>query len=155
MLILKKFDGTSPIGNPIIAETATELTDLKIDTVIAGGYVFYNIIEAPRNSDILKEYVEGDPLNLGNNTWSTNWVLQNKVFTNNELENTQATILADKWNALRAQRDYQISRTDWYSNSDVTMPTNIATYRQALRDITEGLTNPDDVVWPVDQLNLP
>jgi hypothetical protein len=41
---------------------------------------------------------------------------------------------------LRAKRNVLLSDTDFYANSDVTMSDTMRTYRQALRDITNGLT---------------
>ena len=38
-----------------------------------------------------------------------------------------------------------LAKTDWYANSDVTMSDAIKTYRQELRDITEGLTTAEEV----------
>tara|TARA_Y100000114_G_scaffold150023_1_gene164969 strand:+ start:1860 stop:2198 length:339 start_codon:yes stop_codon:yes gene_type:complete len=43
-------------------------------------------------------------------------------------------------NDLRMQRTRLLQETDWYALSDVTMADNMKTYRQALRDITNGLT---------------
>jgi len=41
---------------------------------------------------------------------------------------------------LRFERNKLLSDTDFYANSDVTMSDAIRTYRQELRDITNGLT---------------
>ena len=52
---------------------------------------------------------------------------------------------------LRNKRNQLLAKTDWMSNSDVTMSTKWATYRQSLRDITKGLTTVADieaVTWP-------
>jgi len=45
---------------------------------------------------------------------------------------------------LRAQRNQRLTETDWTANSDVTMSTEMATYRQALRDLpsTVDINNP-------------
>ena len=40
---------------------------------------------------------------------------------------------------LRAERNRLLAETDFYGNSDVTMSSDMTTYRQALRDITNGL----------------
>jgi hypothetical protein len=40
---------------------------------------------------------------------------------------------------LRYQRNKLLVETDWMANSDVTMSSEMTTYRQALRDITNGL----------------
>jgi len=40
---------------------------------------------------------------------------------------------------LREERDILLKETDYFALSDVTMSSDMATYRQALRDITSGL----------------
>ena len=40
---------------------------------------------------------------------------------------------------LRQIRNKRLAETDWTSNSDVTMSSDMKTYRQALRDLTNGL----------------
>ena len=52
---------------------------------------------------------------------------------------------------LREKRNMLLRETDWTANSDVTMSSEMTTYRQALRDITNGLTTVEQVnavVWP-------
>ena len=44
-------------------------------------------------------------------------------------------------NALRATRNFLIQESDWMAGSDVTMSDAWKTYRQALRDITETITD--------------
>lgn len=50
--------------------------------------------------------------------------------------------------SLREVRDRLISETDWWASSDLTMTAEQATYRQALRDITESYSSLTTVVWP-------
>lgn len=51
---------------------------------------------------------------------------------------------------LRAERNAKLAETDWTQSRDVTLTNDVdwATYRQALRDITDTYTSLDDVVWP-------
>lgn len=49
---------------------------------------------------------------------------------------------------LRSERNLRLRATDFYGNSDVTMSTEMETYRQALRDITDTYSDVDTVVWP-------
>ena len=52
---------------------------------------------------------------------------------------------------LRKVRNQLLAETDFYSLSDVTMSDDMKTYRQKLRDITNGLTTVDEVnavSWP-------
>ena len=40
---------------------------------------------------------------------------------------------------LRKKRNNLLNQTDWYAYSDVTMSSDMTTYRQALRDLPNGL----------------
>ena len=53
-----------------------------------------------------------------------------------------------KWNDIREKRNKLLAETDFYALSDVTMTTEMSTYRQQLRDLPSSTSNPDDVVWP-------
>jgi len=46
---------------------------------------------------------------------------------------------------LRDKRNHLIAKTDWTANSDVTMSDAMRTYRQQLRDATEGLDTVEKV----------
>ena len=46
---------------------------------------------------------------------------------------------------LRAKRNKLLANTDYLALSDNTMTEEVRTYRQALRDITEGLTTKEQV----------
>ena len=46
---------------------------------------------------------------------------------------------------LRTKRNRLIAETDFYALSDVTMSSEMETYRQELRDITNGLTTVEEV----------
>ena len=54
-------------------------------------------------------------------------------------------------NELRQKRNNLLAETDWMANSDVIMSAEMTTYRQELRDLTNGLTTVeqvDAVTWP-------
>ena len=55
----------------------------------------------------------------------------------------QAAEPAEKETGIRTDRDRRIALTDWTGMSDVTMTADMATYRQALRDITSHANFPD------------
>lgn len=61
-------------------------------------------------------------------------------------------ILAAQWAQVRLQRDQMLASTDWAVTKAVEtgtpMPEGLATYRQALRDITLQ-ADPFDLTWPV------
>ena len=52
---------------------------------------------------------------------------------------------------LREKRNRRLAETDWMANSDVTISNDWKTYRQQLRDLTNGLTTVEQVeavTWP-------
>ena len=52
---------------------------------------------------------------------------------------------------LREQRNFKLKETDFYALSDVTMSAEMTTYRQALRDITNGVDTVEkvnNITWP-------
>lgn len=56
---------------------------------------------------------------------------------------------------LRTERNSKLAETDYLANSDVTMSDAMRTYRQQLRDITNGLTTVEEVnavVFPTKPL---
>ena len=63
----------------------------------------------------------------------------------------QATLDARVAESNRNKRDSLLAETDWMALSDVTMSTEMTTYRQALRDITNHANWPNlqDADWPV------
>jgi hypothetical protein len=62
----------------------------------------------------------------------------------------QARLDADAAASVRSARDAKLAVTDWTGMSDVTMSAEMATYRQALRDITthDNFPNLADEDWP-------
>jgi hypothetical protein len=52
---------------------------------------------------------------------------------------------------LRQIRNNLLAKTDWMANSDITMSDDWKTYRQALRDLTNGL----DTVEKVEAVEFP
>jgi len=59
-----------------------------------------------------------------------------------------ARLLADKWTAVRRDRDRKLAETDYLALSDSTLASDMKTYRQALRDVPEDNADPDDITWP-------
>jgi len=72
-----------------------------------------------------------------------------------DLTNEEKQKLINEWNAYESQSDTRklaqikqirlekLIETDYLANSDVTMPDNIKTWRQSLRDIPANHTNED------------
>ena len=59
-----------------------------------------------------------------------------------------ARLLADKWTAVRRDRDRRIADTDYLALSDSTLASDMKTYRQALRDVPEDNADVDNINWP-------
>jgi hypothetical protein len=53
------------------------------------------------------------------------------------------------WNELRQERNRLIAETDYLALSDSTLSAEMATYRQALRDLPANTTDPANPDWPV------
>ena len=62
----------------------------------------------------------------------------------------QATLDANTATTNRATRDAKLAETDFYALSDVTMSSEMTTYRQALRDLPDhsNWPNLEDADWP-------
>jgi len=83
-----------------------------------------------------KKYVDGVLVNL---------TTEEENFRNQEIEEHNSGALDRSLNILREKRKPLLEATDFYANSDVTMSSEMTTYRQALRDITNGLDTVEKV----------
>jgi hypothetical protein len=56
------------------------------------------------------------------------------------------------WNDVRTKRDSLLLASDWSQLLDAPLSLSErnewSEYRQALRDIPQGFSNPDDIIWP-------
>lgn len=61
-------------------------------------------------------------------------------------------IINDAWDYIRKVRDRLIQVTDFTQMSDASIAEDkrleFAAYRQALRDLPQNFSNPNDVIWP-------
>lgn len=75
--------------------------------------------------------------------------LKDMGFSDDEISQVMS---AYKWIEIREKRDVLITETDWTQTGDAPISdekkAEFAAYRQALRDIPQTYSNPDDVVWP-------
>ena len=60
----------------------------------------------------------------------------------------QTKVDADAAKAIRLTRNNLLSSSDWRGLSDITMSSDWATYRQALRDVPSQSGFPHDITWP-------
>ncbi len=78
--------------------------------------------------------------------------------TSEELESIKSTESSSdkKLREIRFQRNLKLSETDYFANSDVTMPDYIKTWRQSLRDIpaNNDSSKYDDLLKRDDNGNL-
>lgn len=51
---------------------------------------------------------------------------------------------------VRAERNKKLAATDWRASSDLTLSTEWATYRQALRDVPSQAGFPNTITWPTE-----
>lgn len=106
----------------------------------------YPVVEAPDPSyDAATQRIEID----------TNPTLVDGVWTRNKSVTAMSEIqLAERTKRLednaRIERNKKLAETDFYALSDVTMSAEMATYRQALRDITthSNWPNLENGDWP-------
>jgi len=94
----------------------------------------------------MKKYIDGVLVDL---------TTEEENFRNKEIAEHNANALNRALNILRDKRKPLLEETDWMANSDVTMSDAMRTYRQALRDITNGLTTVEEVnavVFPTKPL---
>jgi hypothetical protein len=59
-----------------------------------------------------------------------------------------AAVVKGNWDRARKERNELLAETDFYALSDVTMSADMATYREALRDLPASTADSEDVVWP-------
>lgn len=63
-------------------------------------------------------------------------------------------LVSEKLNMVRTERNRRLSNSDWtqFNDSPLTdeKKTEWQTYRQSLRDITEGFDNDTEIVWPTE-----
>jgi len=59
-----------------------------------------------------------------------------------------AAVVVANWDRARKERNELLAATDFYALTDVTMSSDMETYRQALRDLPASVENSEDVVWP-------
>ena len=95
-----------------------------------------------------------------NGNWVQKWV-ERDMFSDTEEDGVtttkaeheaayQARLDADKAKSIRSERDQKLKDTDWMGMSDVTMPDDWATYRQALRDVPAQSGFPNTITWPTE-----
>jgi len=99
---------------------------------------------------VVRDGVEQD----ANDNWVEKWLEQDMFADTSDATKAeqeaayQATLDADAAASVRAQRDELIAATDWRAASDLTLSSEWADYRQALRDVPGQEGFPHTVTWP-------
>ena len=88
----------------------------------------------------------------GNDIDKITWLNGTTPISKSDIEAQYSAVKLDfAMETLRTKRNNLLAETDFYALSDVTMSDDMKTYRQSLRDITNGLTTVDEVnavSWP-------
>ena len=148
----KKLDGSSPSGGLISKKNLQEiLPEVDLDdlsAIVSAGYVKYDNTPMPDEASLSgkynKEFAADEDVELQSGHWSNAWKTVDRTMSTEEEASAKVRAYSD----LRARRDYLLSLTDFYGNSDVTMPAAIKAYRKALRDLPANTPDPYDVTWP-------
>jgi hypothetical protein len=105
-----------------------------------------NGIHIPNSERMQTEHVIINPAHEGIVTRPTDLEINAKI---TELEN------AEPLRVLREERNRKLAQTDWRASSDLTLSSDWATYRQALRNLPSTATptldddgNLENVTWP-------
>jgi len=117
--------------------------NISAETMTAHGMVEVTQKQMPAYNPTT-QYVEFGPVPEFENGA---WVLQPTIHEFNE--NQLADRLKIEAGSVRSARNALLAETDWTALSDVIIIPEIATYRQALRDITSQPGFPHNVSWPV------
>ena len=89
-----------------------------------------------------------------NSNWVQKWVERDMFADTDDATKAeqeaayQALVDAEAAERVRADRDSKLAKTDWRAGSDLTLSTEWATYRQALRDVPAQSGFPHNVTWP-------
>lgn len=99
---------------------------------------------APPAYDYRKNVTEGSPLFV-NSVWARNWIIADAS------DEQIAERIETQWQNVRNQRNFLLAACDWTQLPDAPL-SNVktqewATYRQALRDITNQ-PDPFNIIWP-------
>jgi len=96
-----------------------------------------NWVWAWTENDMFQEYIKTDEEGV-----ETTVTVQDQIDAKVAADNTALAATE------RATRDELLKATDHYGLSDVTMSADMATYRQALRDVPQQESFPGNITWP-------
>ena len=108
------------------------------------GVMPVTVASMPTINDRTQKVEQANAPSLTSGDWTIWWSISSKTADEiSDYDNNAAT-------SNRSKRNSLLSATDFYALSDVTMSTEMAAYRQAMRDITShaNFPNLDDADWP-------
>jgi len=103
------------------------------------------ILELYPEVKVIHEDVEGN-LRLCDGDDNPVSVILDETAINNKVAELES---GKEWAALRSKRNQLLAETDYLALSDVTLPTEMAEFRQALRDLPANTSDPANPTWPV------
>lgn len=113
------------------------------DEILAQFGVFPVGYEAAPSFDLITQRVDTSiKPSLVDGKWTLTKTVVNKTQEQIDADN------ANKAATIRNERNKLLAETDWMALSDVTMSADWATYRQALRDVTDQAGFPHNVTFP-------
>lgn len=102
------------------------------------------VADVPSYDERTQKATQGTTPSLVDGVWTIGFTVEDKTAEEVTQYDTDAAVSG------RLMRDVKLAETDFYALSDVTMSAEMATYRQALRDITTHANWPhlNDDDWP-------
>ncbi len=117
----------------------------RIPDEMLESYGLYTVVytDMPDIDDRTQKVEQEATPSLVSGAWTIGWSTSDK--TTEEIAEYDADAAAN----VRAERDGLLARSDWTQVADAPVDaTAWATYRQALRDITDQAGFPNDINWP-------
>jgi len=113
----------------------TSFPKVPSDALLADWGVYPYTVQDQPTVDYMTQTIKQTALAEVNGAWTQGWEVINLP-------------VEDAGRNIRNHRDNLLSQTDWMAMSDNTMSHEMATYRQALRDVTAQPGFPFAVEWP-------
>jgi len=150
MTLFIKLEDGSPVGHPVVESNFRKIFPqtsfpryFTPEVVEPLGYGIYDYANQPEPGKHQK-VVEVDPVKDEQGIYRQTWSIVDMDDEEKAVEDNRKAV------EVRNERRGRLAETDFYALSDVTMSSEMTTYRQALRDITDHENFPylteDD--WP-------
>jgi hypothetical protein len=147
-----KLENGQPVGAPIVEENFRLLFPglsfawpFVAEDIEPLGFGIYDF-SSPPECGLFEKVAELPPVKDDFGRWLQAWSI--KPMSRDEV----AARTEQEWSAVRGQRNFLLTRTDWWVTKAVEANTAISadqqSYRQALRDITDQ-ADPFNIAWPV------